>query len=106
MDLSRLNSTDIADDGSYAKFAAVHTKEVEEAIEACDIAVRNLDRPNHCFIIARALARHGHSFNAQGQGETRLNLRYTANTVNQIFNHFVCHRRRAVIKDNSLVVEV
>ena len=106
VELTRLSEvTDGADD-SYAKFAAVHTKETEEAIEACDIAVRNLDRPNHCFIIARALARHGHSFNAQGVGETRLNLRYNSNTKNQIFNHFVCHRRRAVIKSNSLVVEV
>tara|TARA_R110002124_G_scaffold106194_4_gene257774 strand:- start:85 stop:1599 length:1515 start_codon:yes stop_codon:yes gene_type:complete len=106
VELTRLSETTDGADDSYAKFAAVHTKETEEAIEACDIAVRNLDRPNHCFIIARALARHGHSFNAQGVGETRLNLRYNSNTKNQIFNHFVCHRRRAVIKSNSLVVEV
>ena len=106
VELTRLSETTDGADASYAKFAAVHTKETEEAIEACDIAVRNLDRPNHCFIIARALARHGHSFNAQGVGETRLNLRYNSNTKNQIFNHFVCHRRRAVIKSNSLVVEV
>ena len=106
VELTRLSEVTDGADASYAKFAAVHTKETEEAIEACDIAVRNLDRPNHCFIIARALARHGHSFNAQGVGETRLNLRYNSNTKNQIFNHFVCHRRRAVIKSNSLVVEV
>ena len=106
VELTRLSEATDGADASYAKFAAVHTKETEEAIEACDIAVRNLDRPNHCFIIARALARHGHSFNAQGVGETRLNLRYNSNTKNQIFNHFVCHRRRAVIKSNSLVVEV
>jgi hypothetical protein len=105
VDVSRLNTTYNGADPP-AKFAAVHTKETEDAIEACDFVVRNLDRPDHCFIVARATARHGHSFNAQGAGETRLNIRYATNDINQIFNHFVCHRRRAVIKNNSLVVEV
>ena len=83
----------------------VHLKELEQGIESGGYAVRNLLEPQQACIIARNLARYGHTYNMlMSKGETRLNIDWNAQTRNLLVHNYICHLRRLVVNANQKVV--
>tara|TARA_R110001592_G_scaffold16397_1_gene69938 strand:+ start:848 stop:2632 length:1785 start_codon:yes stop_codon:yes gene_type:complete len=105
VELARIVEEDRATQ-SYGRNEPIHSKELEDALNNCGIAVENLDRSNFCFAIGRALSRYGHTFNAQDlAGEVRLNIEYTAQTKNLLWNNFVCCLKRITTSSAGVMVE-
>jgi len=105
VNLARIKEEDRATQ-VYGRNEPVHSKELEDALNNCGIAVENLDRSNFCFAIGRALSRYGHTFNAQDlAGEVRLNVEYTAQTKNILWNNFICCLKRITTSASGVNVE-
>jgi len=105
VDLSRIKEEDRATE-EYGRNEPVHSKELEDALNNCGIAVENLDRTNFCFCIARALSRYGHTFNAQDlAGEVRLNVEYENQETNILWNNYVCCLKRITTSASGVSVE-
>jgi len=103
--LSRIKEEDRATQ-SYGRNEPVHSKELEDALQNCGVAVENLDKTNHCFTIGRALSRYGHTFNAQDLvGEVRLNVEYSSQNKNILWNNYVCCLKRITTSSNGVSVE-
>ena len=91
---------------SFSRNEPVHSKELEDALNNCGVRVNNIDRSNFCFTIARALSRYGHTFNAQDlAGEVRLNVEYTEQGKNLLWNNYVCCLKKITTNANGVSVE-
>mgnify|MGYP003675970909 FL=1 len=105
VELGRIVEEDRATN-SFSRNEPVHSKELEDALNNCGVRVNNLDRSNFCFTIGRALSRYGHTFNAQDlAGEVRLNVEYTAQTKNLLWNNYVCCLKKITTNANGVSVE-
>lgn len=104
---SRYNRTRLQSGG----WSAIHIKELENSLQVCGYDVKDLSDIDGCLMCAsRALVPSGnYSYNmAQQEGETRLNLNFSANsrTNGLLLHNFVCHTRQLVIKGNEKTVIV
>jgi hypothetical protein len=88
-------------------FDAIQGLEVEKAVERCDVVPRFMCDNNNYFMIARALSRREHSFNANSNN-IRLSILYstaaTANLTNKVLESFMYHIRRLNISNGAVRV--
>ena len=86
-------------------FDAVHLRELQHALGACEIPVNNLERSYEHFAIGRRLAMPGYSYNCNkpSEGELRLNIDY--NEVSSTLMHnLLFHIRRITVRADGIEI--
>jgi len=90
------------------KWDSIHLHETEKAIGRCDIVPRNLCENARLFVVARELAKSGHSFDCN-TNEVRLNVEYGPNAgenvINKLVDTWLYHIRTVTITPNSVAVD-
>ncbi len=83
--------------------------EIEKALSSAKISVRNLDKQEGQFCIARALARYGGVYNLAADGNISLRLEYSSQTLpveNKLLTSYIYGLRRIRATKNGLIVEL
>tara|TARA_R110002049_G_scaffold87992_2_gene222596 strand:- start:393 stop:2267 length:1875 start_codon:yes stop_codon:yes gene_type:complete len=83
--------------------------EIEKALSSAKIPVRNLDKQESQFCIARALARYGGVYNLAADGNISLRLEYSSQTLpvqNKLLTSYIYGLRRIRATKNGLIVEL
>lgn len=78
--------------------------ETRKALINIGVSVRNLQRPENNFIVARSLSAFGHTSNIS-ENDVSLRIEYGSNAQRQkTMNCYLCSQRTLVIKDNEMMV--
>tara|TARA_R110001599_G_scaffold320831_1_gene531200 strand:- start:14928 stop:16781 length:1854 start_codon:yes stop_codon:yes gene_type:complete len=83
--------------------------EIEKALSSAKLMVRNLNKQEQQFAIARALARYGGVYNLAADGNISLRCEYSSSNLpvkNKLFTSYIYGLRRIRATKNGLVVEL
>tara|TARA_R110002050_G_scaffold761_5_gene5354 strand:- start:1272 stop:3152 length:1881 start_codon:yes stop_codon:yes gene_type:complete len=83
--------------------------EIEKALSSAKIPVRNLNKQESQFCIARALARYGGVYNLAADGNISLRLEYSSQNLpvqNKLLTSYIYGLRRLRATKNGLIVEL
>ena len=99
---------DCSKTSSKKSISQQHLIEVEKALTSANITGQSLLEFNRNFIIGRSLtAGQNGVYDGRGkQFSLQVNYQGTAPTKNKLWNNFVHHMRRLVIKGDTIMVEV
>jgi len=99
VELSRLNRTR-DEPGAYN---AAHIKELEQTLQCCGFQVKDLSNIDGCLLFGRGLVPAGSSFvfDMNDNEETRLNIKYTAQSQSLLQHNYICHMKQLLIKTSG-----
>ena len=83
--------------------------ELEKALSSAKLMVRNLNKQEQQFAIARALARYGGVYNLAADGNISLRIEYSSQDLpvkNKLLTSYIYGLRRIRATKNGLVVEL
>lgn len=102
VDLSRYTRTRDQQGG----WGAAHIKELEQALGCCGWRVKDLSNIDGCLLLGRGLVpvNSGFTYDMSDNEETRLQLKYSAQTQSLLQHNFICYMKELRISSKGKMV--
>ncbi len=89
-----------------ASWNSVHIKELEQALQCCGWRVKNLSELSECLLVGRGLVpvNSGFTYDMSGNEESRLMLKYTAQSKSLLQHNYVCFMKELRISSKGKMI--
>jgi hypothetical protein len=87
-------------------WGAAHIKELEQALGCCGWRTKDLSNIDGCLLVGRGLVpvNSGFTYDMSGNEETRLQLKYSAQTQSLLQHNYVCYLKELRISSKGKMV--